>query len=301
MDDQLAHAVARIPGWPDADALTISPIGGLTNRNYRVRVNDEEFVLRVGGKNALHLGIDRKAERECLIAAGRIGIGPEVVHFVLPEGHLVARFIPGRHWSYDEYCQPLNLSRIVDAVKQIHGIPGVAAAFSPFRRVESYQAAATAYGVRLPEDFELFLKKMRAIEESQRNDRSDWRRFCHNDLYGVNFLDAGSMRIIDWEFAGVNDVYFDLATLVNAYDEDGPLRPELQYYILQCYFSEVTPTHRSRLEDMTFMLLFFTAMWGLLQHGLTIEGLVAPVQGFDYLLYAEDKFAEMRDLMTVVR
>jgi len=42
------------------------------------------------------------------------------------------------------------------------------------------------------------------------------------------------------------------------------------------------------------MLLFFTAMWGLLQHGMQKEGLIPPPDGFDCLEYAEETFAAMR-------
>ena len=45
---------------------------------------------------------------------------------------------------------------------------------------------------------------------------------------------------------------------------------------------------------MKFMLLFFTAMWGLLQHGLQTAGIVSPIEGFDCFDYAQACFAAMR-------
>ena len=47
---------------------------------------------------------------------------------------------------------------------------------------------------------------------------------CHNDLLPANFLrDGDALRIIDWEYAGMNDRYFDLGNLaVN--NELGPRR-----------------------------------------------------------------------------
>ena len=37
---------------------------------------------------------------------------------------------------------------------------------------------------------------------------------CHNDLLSANFLGDGErLRIIDWEYAGMNDRYFDLGNL----------------------------------------------------------------------------------------
>ena len=37
-------------------------------------------------------------------------------------------------------------------------------------------------------------------------------RPCHNDLLNANFIDDGRrIRIVDWEYAGMGDVFFDLA------------------------------------------------------------------------------------------
>ena len=37
---------------------------------------------------------------------------------------------------------------------------------------------------------------------------------CHNDLLNANFIhDARGVRIVDWEYAGMGDRYFDLGNL----------------------------------------------------------------------------------------
>ena len=36
-------------------------------------------------------------------------------------------------------------------------------------------------------------------------------RPCHNDLLNANFIDDGArIRIVDWEYAGMGDPFFDL-------------------------------------------------------------------------------------------
>jgi thiamine kinase-like enzyme len=294
MNGTVTDIIAQIPGWANTTDLEIRPFGGLTNTNYLVTVNEEQFVLRTSGKNSALLGIDREQELEALMAASASGIGPEVVYFH-PEGHLVTRLIAGRHWTVEEYRTPANIQRMARAVKRLHSLPAIRGSFSPFRHVESYVNQAKAFDVSLPKDLEIYLNKMRAIESSQRQDTSAWRRFCHNDLFSVNFLDDGSIRIVDWEFAGMGDMYYDLATLVYAYDSDGPLSPEREAYLLECYFGLVTPAHHSRLEGMKFMLLFFTAMWGLLQYGMQRKGIIPAFDGFDCLAYAQETFAVMRE------
>ncbi len=52
-------------------------------------------MLRVGGRDTALLGIDREVEHAASVAAAALGIGPEVVAFVEPEGYLVTRFVEG--------------------------------------------------------------------------------------------------------------------------------------------------------------------------------------------------------------
>jgi thiamine kinase-like enzyme len=297
MNEKVASVIARIPGWAGAGDLTAEPLAGLTNTNYCVKVGGERFVLRVAGDNAALLGINREWERQALLAAAQVGIGPEVVSFLLPEGHLVTRYIEGRHWTSAEYRTQENLQRIVATVKNLHALPAVRATFSPFQRVEAYARQARSFGVPFPQDFGILMQKMEAIAEIQRQDRDPWLCFCHNDLYWVNVLDDGRVRFVDWEFAGMGDLYFDLATLVYSHESDGPLSEELEETLLGCYFGQVRPKHRTRLQGMKYMLHFFTAMWAMLQSGMQSTGMVPQVDGFDYFRYAEGTFAEMRRIL----
>jgi thiamine kinase-like enzyme len=292
---KLEQIIARVPGWAEAD-VAIEPLGGLTNTNYRVQVDGERFVLRVSGENADYLGIDRQAELEALRAASRAGIGPEVVHVLQPEGHLVTRFINGHQWTVEEYRTPETLRRVVETVRRMHALPPIRTTFSPFQRVASYAEQARHLGVPFPEDWNVFSEKVRAIQAERREDSTPWLGLCHNDLFAVNLLDDGQVRILDWEFAGMGDIYFDLAGLVWAYDEDGPLPEALERHLLQCYFGEVTAQHHRRLAGMKFMLLFFTAMWGTLQHGLQIANIQPPYEAFDCLAYARETFDALRQM-----
>ena len=291
---EVNEIICRIPNWAGAKNLQIEPLQGLTNTNYSVTVGSERFVLRVSGKNAARLGINRELEAEALSTASKAGIGPSVVHFFLPEGHLVTRFIEGHHWTLAEFRTRDNLRRMVETVKRLHALPPVKAVFSPFRRVEAYAGQVRAMGVPFPPEFDALVRKMEAVEREQTGDTYPWQRFCHNDLFWVNVLDDGQVRLIDWELAGVGDIYYDLATMFHAYDSADTLSRQLQEYVMECYFGVVRAENWTRLEGMRFMLMFYSAMWGLLQHGLQRQGLVRIVDGFDFKDYAETTFAMMR-------
>ncbi|MFW9919859.1 MAG: phosphotransferase [Candidatus Thorarchaeota archaeon] len=294
MNPEIQSITDRIPALKGVKELIVEKIDGLTNANYQITAGKNQYVLRISRENAEKLGINRDFEYEALQVASSVGIGPEVIYFSKPEGHLVTRWIDGRHWTHDEYRRPENIRLLTQTVKQLHSLPAIEGRFSPFNRVEAYTRTAKEYDIPLPYDFEALLDTMREIEEDQRKDQSDWLRFCHNDLVAVNYLysdEQHKITIIDWEFAGMGDIYYDLATLVYTHDSIGPIPPELEEFMLQCYFTEVSNDSWIRLSGMKFMLMLFTAMWGLSQYGMQKAGFIEEVEGFDYLEFAQYLFS----------
>ncbi len=295
----LGAVLPQIPGWSPAENLQVALLAGLTNKNYAVTVNGERLVVRISRENAAALGINRELEVEALTVASQAGIGPELVRAILPEGHLVTRYIEGHHWTLEQWRDRANLRRLVEKVKQLHNLPPVKATFSPFQRVGTSIEQAHILLTAFPSDFDHFLQAMQAIQQDQQADPYPWLRFCHNDLFCVNVIDDGQVRFLDWEFAGMGDLYFDLATLAYAFDSPDTLSPELQEYVLACYFGDVTPHHWRRFRGMLFMLMFFSAMWGLVQEGMLRAGAIQAVEGFDFMEYANATFTAMREVLWV--
>ena len=92
------------------------------------------------------------------------------------------------------------------------------------------------------------------------------RRPCHNDLLNANFLDDGErIRIVDWEYAGMGDVFFDLANFAINHELDADASGAL----LEAYFGEVRAEDERALALMRFMSDFREAMWGVVQTGVS--------------------------------
>jgi thiamine kinase-like enzyme len=132
--------------------------------------------------------------------------------------------------------------------------------------------------------------KMGEIENSLKADSTRFHGLCHNDLFALNFMDDGKLKFIDWEFAVMGDIFYDLATLAYTFDSVGEIPTELQDYVLECYFGEVNDTLRSRMQKMKFMVLLYAVNWGLLQYGLQRAGIVPEIDGFDFREYASYMF-----------
>jgi len=64
--DNLSPILQRIQKFASATSLEVTELtGGITNKNYKIIADSESFVLRMGGNETKHLGIDRKVEYEC--------------------------------------------------------------------------------------------------------------------------------------------------------------------------------------------------------------------------------------------
>jgi thiamine kinase-like enzyme len=266
--------------WPGRDPAVEVLGGGITNRNFKVTLDDGAYVLRIGGKDTELLGIDRRAEHEASLAAAAVGVGPEVVAFVEPEGYLVTRFIEGTVVVPEAMREPEPLRRVAQALRAVHAGPPIPARFDSFRVVEAYAATAAAHGVAVPEAFERAREVAAEIEQAR---GPVPERPCHNDLLTANFIDDGArIRIVDWEYAGMGDVYFDLANFAANND----LPPAETTELLHSYFGEATAEHARALTLMRFMSDFREAMWGVVQQALSDLD-------FDFQAYAGRHFERL--------
>ncbi len=266
--------------WPGRSAQIEILGGGITNRNFKVTLDDGAYVLRIGGKDTELLGIDRRIEYEASLAAAAVGVGPEVVAFVEPEGYLVTRFIGGAVVGPEVLQEAEALRRIAQSLRAVHAGPPIAARFDSFRVVEAYAATAATHGVIVPPAYER-ARATAALVERARGPVPE--RPCHNDLLTANFIDDGRrIRIVDWEYAGMGDVFFDLANFA----VNNGLSDEQTTALLGAYFGEVRPEHERALTLMRFMSDFREAMWGVVQQALSDLD-------FDFRGYAEEHFERL--------
>lgn len=301
---EIDQIIARVPAWQGSKDIQVTRIEGLTNANYRVQVDSSTFVLRINGQNTERLGINRTYEAAALQTAAAADLGPEIIAFIQPEGHLVTRWIDGRHWDHQEFRTPENVRLLTETAKRIHDLPPNGAVFSPFQRVLYYLETARSFAVPLPAGLDGCLQTMRMVQADQERDTSGWQHFCHNDLVAVNYLFVEAetnIIVLDWEFSGLGDIYYDLATVVYTHDSEGPIPSELEEVMLTCYFGNPTSWQRRRLLGMKYMLMLFTGMWGLAQYGMQQGGLISPVEGFDYREFAQYLFThDIQELQTQI-
>jgi thiamine kinase-like enzyme len=262
---RIVQQLATILG--DSEDAPVPLEGGITNRNYRARFAGRDYVIRVPGKNTNLLEIDRGAERIANEHAARIGIAPAVAATVETPQAIVTRFVEGRGATSEELREPQALGEVARALRAIHelGEP-LPTDFNSFRIVEIYAETAAGHGATLPDAYAEAHARAQEIEAALRGAEHEPVP-CHNDLLAANFIrGADRLWIVDWEYAGMGDRYFDLANFaVNNELDDGQ-----QAELLEAYFAEPPTARRvATLRLMKFMSDFREAMWGVVQTALS--------------------------------
>jgi thiamine kinase-like enzyme len=283
LTDTLGAISARL-GELEGDAVPLE--GGITNRNYLARFAGEDVVVRLPGKDTELLGIDRLAERTAGELAERTGIGPPVVAMLDDPPCLVTQFVVGEPMTPEELQEPGAIAEVAVALRALHAChERIPVAFSSFRVVEAYAARMADRGATVPASYEWAASAALRIEAALVGPEHEPVP-CHNDLLSANFIRTRQgIRIVDWEYAGMNDRYFDLGNFAvnNELDAEG------EAALLTAYFEAPASTSRlASLRLMRFMSDFREAMWGAVQS--TISDL-----DFDFIDYCEKHFERMRE------
>ncbi len=264
MTDPIHALLAAVPQYRGRNPTATRLTGGLTNPIFRIEVDGESHVLRVLSKSTELLGINRDHEHACTRTAAELGIGPDVIHYALEDGILVVRFAAEKAVSTAEAREPEMLARIVDVIRRFHEGPGVPGNFCPFGIVREYHRLAEENGVQFPDSLPRALEVMGSIETALTARRSS--KPCHNDLLAANFLDDGErIWIIDWEYGGMGDPFFDLGNFCANQELDD----EGERLLLELYFGEVRTADRAHLQLMKLASDLREALWGFLQSGIS--------------------------------
>ena len=275
---ELTDVLGRPEGAPE-------PLeGGITNRNFRAKFDGRDYVIRVPGKDTSLLEIDRGAERVANERAAAIGVAPAVAAALDDPPAIVTVFVEGRGMEPAELREPATLTDVARSLRRIHDLgKPLPTTFDSFRIVETYGDTARERGATIPDAYGEAHEQATRIESALTGPEHDPVP-CHNDLLAANFIRGeDQLWMVDWEYAGMGDRYFDLANFA----VNNELGEASELALLEGYFAEPATTRRiATLRLMKFMSDFREAMWGVVQTALS-------ELDFDFHGYAAKHFERM--------
>ena len=283
MNISINDVIDRIGDWKGKDVSYKELGGGITNHNYIVTVRKEKYVVRIPGEKT-DLFIDRINELECSIKAGKTGVAPEVLYHLKPENVTVIQFIDGKTLNIKDVINDnQKIKRIVRAIKTIHKKAKFEKIFNPFNTIRQYMEYVKKYNAPLPLDIDWMMDISDKIEDAVNKSKVP-SVACHNDYLSENFIDDGNkIWIIDWEYGGLGDPYFDLADFA----VEHPFSLNKEKIIINEYLGKDDEQKLSRMYLYKIISDLWWSIWAMIQSKIsTIE--------FDYYTYGNDRFDRLR-------
>jgi thiamine kinase-like enzyme len=183
-------------------------LGGLSHLTYHVQVFNEDFTFRVVGKDS-NLFADRLLELENLKKIEPLGINTETVYFDIKSGEKASRFVDGIDLT--EINANLHLDKIAEVLKTLHESNIKPA--NDYGHIDRLSLYESYTNIRSDEYLKL---KTYWIHRYQKKHAQQKKVFCHNDAQRANMvLSDSKLYLLDWEYAGLNEFYYDIASYGN--------------------------------------------------------------------------------------
>ena len=267
----------------------ISPIGGMTNKNYKIEIDNECYVLRVPGNGTGEM-ISREDEIRNAVYANEVGVDSELVYFNEKSGIKISRFIENAETLSPEATKKQNnMIMVCDILRKLHNYNRkMANDFDIYGKIEQYENLANEVNAIFFNDYYevkdkvLFLKNIMAELDVKLAP-------CHNDTIAENFIKSGEdkMYLIDWEYAGMNDPMWDLAahSLENKFSED---EEEL---LLNIYFNgKVEEKYKKRILINKIYQDFLWSTWTIIKEA----------KGDDFGTYGIDRYTRAKKNLEII-
>jgi thiamine kinase-like enzyme len=285
---ELTEVIARLSALLGGREGGIRPLeGGITNRNFLVRFGGDDYVVRLPGKDTDLLGIDREAECLATSRAAELGIGPRVAAMFEEPPCLVTCFVEAQPMESEELRGPDRMAEVARGLRAFHesGLT-LPTSFQVYDLVREYADVARSRGGEPPAAFDEALENAGKIVGAVGRHPEHQARPNHNDLLAANFLNAGDrIVIVDWEYAGMGDPFFDLGNFA----VNNGLTEADEERLLEAYFGDpATPRRTAALKLFRFMSDFREAMWGVVQTSVS-------ELDFDFPDYAQKHFDRLAE------
>lgn len=245
-------------------------LGGMSHFTYHIQAKDIDYTIRLIGK-AGNLYVDRVEELENIKRIIPLGLNNETVFFDTKTGVKIAKYIPGTVLTELDIMD--HLPKIAETLKKLHN-----SKIEPFKdyelkkRLERYESYINC---RSEKYLELKSKWFQMYEDVYQKYP---KVFCHNDAQRSNIVLANNqLYLLDWEYAALNDLYYDIASFGNVKFDDALM-------LLEAYL-ERKPT-KSEADHVRFYRMYQALQWHQVALNKEAIGLSEELH-FDFKLLAE--------------
>jgi len=259
MNNDLLELISE-QGWDTAKcAVDMNNIIVGTNTTYFCTYENRKYVLRIGSLNSGLLSINRNAEEQTIRIMSDIGCTPKLHYFNAVNGNMITEFIEGSMASDEDFNDDSFTDSLILNMKKMHSHT-IDYDFNPYLDIEQRLCHIEKNNIPLHKDFNSFYKKYLNIKNEYPIPDNTYRGLCHNDLFPENIIISNDkFWIIDFEYSGMGDIFFDFAVFIGHKPED------IQKAILKKYFGRCDDKMLRRLRAFTYTHTLWNSTWGYLK------------------------------------
>lgn len=262
-DNKAMELVAEVFEVPESEIQDIRCLkSGMTNKSFLFQVDNRHYICRIPGPGT-ELLINRAEEAQVYDAIAPLNISEHIVYINGRTGYKIAKYYDGaRNSRADDWG---DVEQCMETLHKLHasGLQ-VDHEFNMRERISFYERLCSSHGGTLFEDYDMVHGWMEELM-----DRLDGlgrkKVLAHIDSVADNFLflPDGTVRLIDWEYAGMCDPLIDVAmcAIYSYYDEEATER------LISIYFSQLgrEATAKERLSIYAHMALggFLWSLWAV--------------------------------------
>ena len=189
--------------------------------------------------------IDRAAAMDASRKAAALGIGPRVHDDLAAHGIEISDFIEGRRsCTHADFCDVARCRTVLDVYRRLHGGEPLVLTKTVFDMIDEHVEQVRVLGAWAPPDhgdLDVQYRRARAAPEASGLDLVP----CFNDPMAGNFMldDAGTIMLIDYEYASNNDRCYDLGVWFGKMFFDEPT----DLALVEHYFGRADPATVARV------------------------------------------------------
>ena len=214
---------------------------GITNKNYIITTDNNKYFYRTS-KDSTNI-VNKNNEREAITLLANEDYFLKPIFF--NNDNLITEFQPNPK-TFISQRKLSSIIRIAKLLNNFHSKKFQAEnIFDPIKQFYNYYN-------QIDEKKSIFEQYLYIIDDFRKFYEPD--RLCHNDLVEGNFLfSKDKLYLIDFEYAGYNDYYFDIASFISEND----LNYEETITFLKAYFND-KECHYKKLD---VFLQFCDLLW----------------------------------------
>ncbi len=185
--------------------------GGMSNYTYVVETAGKNYTYRVPGKFAERF-VDRDNEWYNIQEINKLDLNNVTTYMEIRSGEKLAEYVEGTIMSETDILSYNEMS--AKALKQLHQSGLKLKDYDAFGRLADYEHYCVEMGFKHPERYLALRNK---LDEMRQSYKEVEMVPCHCDYQPTNLvIDGDKLYVLDWEFAGMNDPFYDIACYGNA-------------------------------------------------------------------------------------